>query len=125
MLNQIGKGIQESPVDAEQIGSIVDSIESGQISGKIGKEILFEMFKGTKKLAQDIAKEKGWTQVSDDGSLREICSKVLDANPAEVQRYKNGTKKLLKFFMGEVMRESKGKANPDKITAMLEKALEE
>eukprot|EP01027_Heterolobosea_sp_BB2_P008614 GEZU01012779.1.p1 GENE.GEZU01012779.1~~GEZU01012779.1.p1 ORF type:complete len:134 (-),score=40.49 GEZU01012779.1:95-496(-) len=123
LLNQVNWSIAKSPVSAAQLGSIIDLIEKGTISGKIGKDVLLAMFSGDKRLADEIVKEKGLAQVTDDSALRDLCKRVLLDNPNEVKRYKEGNQRLFRFFVGQVMKESKGKANPDQTNSILEEEL--
>jgi len=79
---------------------------------------------GEGKSAEEIVKESGLTQVEDRGELEEIVREVLTEHPKEVKKYKDGKKKVFDFFVGEVMRKTKGKANPDVANKLLTKILE-
>ena len=97
---------------------------SGKLSKNIAKEVFPEMLKtsGRDDIKQDpelIVKEKNLLQVSDSGEIEGIIKKVIEANPNETKRYKEGETKLLGFFVGKVMKESKGKANPQAVNELL------
>ncbi|MDH3494106.1 MAG: Asp-tRNA(Asn)/Glu-tRNA(Gln) amidotransferase subunit GatB [Acidobacteriota bacterium] len=121
-MNAAGKSASESPVSAENLGSLVALIDGGTISGKQGKEVLIEMF-ATGKSAKKIIEEKGLEQVSDTGEIEALVDTVLDANAEEVEAYRNGNQKLLGFFVGQVLKESKGKANPKIVNEILREKL--
>jgi aspartyl-tRNA(Asn)/glutamyl-tRNA(Gln) amidotransferase subunit B len=101
----------ESPVSATELGQLLRVIEEGKISGKQGKDVLVEMFK-TGKSAATIIEEQGLVQVSDMGEIDRIIDDVLAANPGQLQSYRDGKETLFGFFVGQVMKASKGKANP-------------
>jgi aspartyl-tRNA(Asn)/glutamyl-tRNA(Gln) amidotransferase subunit B len=101
----------ESPVSATELGQLLRVIEEGKISGKQGKDVLVEMFK-TGKSAATIIEEQGLVQVSDTGEIDHIIDDVLAANPGQLQSYRDGKETLFGFFVGQVMKASKGKANP-------------
>jgi len=101
----------ESPVSATELGQLLRVIEEGKISGKQAKDVLVEMFK-TGKSAATIIEEQGLVQVSDTGEIDHIIDDVLAANPGQLQSYRDGKETLFGFFVGQVMKASKGKANP-------------
>ena len=111
-----------SPVSATELGALVRLIDEGKISGKQGKDVLVEMFKSGKTAAAIVA-EQGLTQVSDSGEIDAIIDEVLKANPAQLKGYRAGKEALFGFFVGQVMKASKGKANPkvvnDRLTEQL------
>ena len=93
-------------------------IEKGTISNNIGKQILPEMLQdGTK--ASAIVEKKGLSQISDEGAIKEIVQKIIEANPQQVDAYKNGKTNLLGFFVGQVMKETKGRANPKTVNELI------
>jgi len=92
------------------------------ISGKIAKTVFDEMAK-TGKPPQVIVEEKGWVQVTDASAIQQVVSRVLKAYPKEVDAYNNGKTKLLGFFVGQVMKETKGKANPKMVNDVLKDLL--
>jgi aspartyl-tRNA(Asn)/glutamyl-tRNA(Gln) amidotransferase subunit B len=121
-LNNAKLEIGQSPVTAENIAKMILMIDAGKISGKIAKTVFEEMF-ATKKSAEEIVKEKGLVQVSDEGSLVKWIDEVIAANAGQVEQYRSGKDKLFGFFVGQVMKVSKGQANPDLVNQLLLKKL--
>jgi aspartyl-tRNA(Asn)/glutamyl-tRNA(Gln) amidotransferase subunit B len=107
---------------AKATGELLDFIEDGVISGKMAKEVYAEMV-NTKKSAKDIIESKGLKQISDTGELETSIDKIIAENASEVEKYKAGNTKLLAFFVGEVMKATKGKANPKAVNEILRKKL--
>jgi aspartyl-tRNA(Asn)/glutamyl-tRNA(Gln) amidotransferase subunit B len=122
LLNKEGKDITESPVTAKQIGGLTALIADNTISGKIAKEVFAEMY-ATGKDAAAIVEEKGLRQVTDTGAIEKIIDAVIAANPDNVAGYKAGKDKLFGFFVGQVMKETGGKANPGVVNEILKKKL--
>jgi len=110
-LKELDKDITESPVSAQALALLLDRIADNTISGKIAKDVLDAMMESGKD-ADTIIEEKGLKQVSDTGAIDAMIQEVLDANPEQVAAYKNGQERLFGFFVGQVMKASKGKANP-------------
>lgn len=110
--------ISEIKLTPNELAELIDSIKSGTISGKIGKEILFELIAkgGTVK---GLIKEKNLVQITDPAEIEKIIDKVLAANPKQIEQYRGGKTKLQGFFAGQVMKESKGKANPGLLNKIL------
>ena len=103
--------ITDTKLTPDNLAELISLIEKGTISNNIGKQIIIEMMKdGTK--ASVIVEKKGLSQISDEGAIKELVQKVVDAHPNEVEAYKNGKTNLLGFFVGQVMKETKGRANP-------------
>ncbi len=123
-LNEAGIEISESPVKPEHIAQIVELIDSGAISTKIAKEVFEETFE-TGKEPKQVVEEKGLKQVSDEGEIRKIVEKILSEHPAEVEKYKSGNTKLIGFFVGQVMKATKGKANPKVVNKILSELLKD
>ncbi|HZS12545.1 MAG TPA: Asp-tRNA(Asn)/Glu-tRNA(Gln) amidotransferase GatCAB subunit B, partial [Nitrospirales bacterium] len=94
----------------------------GEVSGPTAKAVLAEMF-DTGRSAEEIVKEKGLTQVSDEGALGAIIDEVIAANPTQVTQYKGGKEQVIGFLVGQVMKKSGGKANPGKVNELLKKKL--
>ncbi|MFY9706046.1 MAG: Asp-tRNA(Asn)/Glu-tRNA(Gln) amidotransferase subunit GatB [Desulfobacterales bacterium] len=118
LLNTADKSIDASPVSPENLGRLLRLIEEGVISGKIAKTVFDEMAVGG--YAPDrIVKERGLVQVSDASQIETAVDKVMAENADEVQAYRAGKTKLLGFFVGQVMRETKGKANPRVVNEVL------
>ncbi len=122
LLNANGLNIAQSPVKAEMLVELLKLIEKGTISGKIAKTVFEEMF-SSGKAAADIVKEKGLEQVSDAGELAAIIAQVIEANPKSVEDFRSGKEKAIGFLVGQVMKLSKGKANPGMVNEMLREAL--
>jgi len=122
-LAEAKKTIDESPVKPEQLAELVSLIESGQISGKIGKEVFAEMF-GSGKGASMVVKEKGMVQVSDAGSLEGFVEEAIARNPKSVADFRAGNEAAINFLKGQVMKLSKGKANPQLVGEILLRKLE-
>jgi aspartyl-tRNA(Asn)/glutamyl-tRNA(Gln) amidotransferase subunit B len=99
-------------------------IDRGTISGKIAKDVLAEMFKTGASPAR-VVEEKGLVQISDTGALEEAVRAVLEAHPDQVAQYRAGNEKVLGFFVGQVMRATRGKANPHMVNELLGRLLEE
>jgi aspartyl-tRNA(Asn)/glutamyl-tRNA(Gln) amidotransferase subunit B len=124
VLNKSGKTIAESPVSPEMLASMIRRIVDGTISGKIAKEI-FEAMSNGKGDADTIIERQGLRQLSDAPSIERIIGSVIAAHPAQVQGYREGKHKLLGFFVGQVMKLSKGKANPKQVNERLKSRLDE
>ncbi len=117
-LNKDGKNLSESPITAAQIGELVGLIEDKTISGKIAKDVFAEMMK-TGYSPQKIVADQGLQQVTDAGAIEKIVDEVLQDNPDNVAAYRAGKDKLFGFFVGQVMKKSQGKANPDAVNELL------
>ncbi|MEM9287100.1 MAG: Asp-tRNA(Asn)/Glu-tRNA(Gln) amidotransferase subunit GatB [Pseudomonadota bacterium] len=121
-LNKAGKSIEDSPVSAEDGAGLLALQADGSISGRIAKDV-FEIMFETGQSAAEIVEEKGLKQVSDTGELEKIVTDILAANPGQVEQFKAGKEKLLGFFVGQVMKATKGQANPSVVNEILMKAL--
>jgi aspartyl-tRNA(Asn)/glutamyl-tRNA(Gln) amidotransferase subunit B len=121
-LSAAGKTIHDCPMPPEALDEFVNLIDSGKISGKQGKEVFAEMF-ATGRSAAAIVKEKGIEQLSDVGAIEALCDEVVAANPKPVADYKAGNMASLNFLKGQVIKISKGKANPQLIGKILERKL--
>ncbi|MFO7152163.1 MAG: Asp-tRNA(Asn)/Glu-tRNA(Gln) amidotransferase subunit GatB [Bacillota bacterium] len=122
ILNETGKEVEDIPFTPEQFVKMLKMIDDGTISGKIAKEVFRDMF-DTGKDPEAIVKEKGLTQISDEGELEKIARKVIEANPKSVEDYKKGKEKALGFLVGQVMKETRGKANPQLVNKILKELL--
>ena len=110
--------ITNTKLTPENLVELISLIEKNTISNNIGKQIIIDMMKdGTK--ASEIVEKRGLSQISDTGAIKEIAQKIVDAHPNEVQAYKNGKNNLLGFFVGQVMKETKGRANPKAVNEIL------
>lgn len=122
LLKAAGKGIQESPVPARHLGELVALIAKGELSGKLAKEILPKMFE-TGEAPSVIAEREGLKQISDSGALDKIIEEVLAANPKQVEQYRSGKTAVIGFLVGQVMKASRGQANPAAVNEALKKKL--
>lgn len=121
-LNNVGIEIQKSPIAPGQTAKLVELIDNGTISGKIGKTVFQEMFK-TGKNPESIIKEKNLVQVSDSSAIEKVIDKIITNNPKQVEQYKSGKDKVFGFFVGQVMKEMKGQGNPKVVNELLKKKL--
>jgi len=122
-LKEDNREIAECPVTPGLLTEMLKLVESGTISGKIAKTVFDEMYKTGKEPAK-IVEEKGLVQVSDTGAIEKIIGEVLAANQDKVEEYRGGKEKLFGFFVGQIMKASKGKANPALVNEMLLKKLQ-
>ena len=110
--------LAECKVKPESLAAMVDMIQSGAINGKIAKTVFEEMFRSGREAA-DIVKEKGLVQVSDESAITGFVDQVIAANPAQVQQYREGKSAVIQYLVGQVMKASRGKANPQMVLKML------
>ena len=122
MLNRKNLTIENSPVSAENLGRLVGLIENNVISGKVAKDV-FELMAESGENPEKIVEEKGLKQVTDSGAIEAVVDKVIADNPDNVAAYRNGKVALRGWFVGQVMKESKGKANPQMVNELLDKKL--
>jgi len=122
-LNADGKTIADSPVSAESLAELVRLIDEGVISGKIGKTVFDDMAR-TGVSPKQIVEEKGLVQVTDTAAIETVVDQVLANSGKEVEAYKGGKTKLLGFFVGQVMKETRGKANPKLVNEILRRKLD-
>ncbi|WP_026259691.1 Asp-tRNA(Asn)/Glu-tRNA(Gln) amidotransferase subunit GatB [Desulfobacter curvatus] len=122
MLNAKGIEINESPVDAVGFSKLLGLLESSRINANAAKTV-FEQMVETGKDPESIVKEKGLEQVSDQGELEAMVDEIIKENPKEADAYRNGKTKLFSFFMGQVMKKTRGKADPKVVTPMLKSKL--
>jgi aspartyl-tRNA(Asn)/glutamyl-tRNA(Gln) amidotransferase subunit B len=114
--------LSECPVAPSSLAKLVEIIDKGEISGKMGKEVFEQMYK-TGKTPDKIISEKGLKQVSDFGLIENVADKVIKENPKQAEQYKSGKAALFSFFVGQVMKETKGQANPQVVNEILKKKL--
>ena len=117
-------GLASCKVNAENLGGLIALIESGTINGKIAKEVFAEMLESGES-AKAIVDAKGLAQVSDTGAIAKIVADAIAANPKQVQQYLDGNEKVLMYLVGQVMKLSKGKANPPMVIQLLKEQLGE
>ncbi len=123
LLNAADKTIAESPISPGNLAKLLALIEAGTISGKIAKSVFEEMAQSGKPPGR-IVEEKGLTQITDTDAIDAVIAGVIANNPKEVEAYQNGKTKLMGFFVGQVMRETRGKANPKLVNDILKQKLE-
>ncbi len=122
ILNKAGLVIEKSPVTARDLANLIKRIIDNTISGKIAKEVLTIMFKeGTS--ADEIIEKKGLKQLTDNAAIEKIISEVIISNPKQVEQYRSGNQKIFGFFVGQVMKATKGKANPKQVNELLKVAI--
>jgi aspartyl-tRNA(Asn)/glutamyl-tRNA(Gln) amidotransferase subunit B len=122
MLNEVEKSVEESPVNAEQLGELFDLIKEGTISGRTAKEVFEEMFtKGGN--AGDIVDAKGLKQISNTDELESMAKNIIEENTDQVSKFKNGNEKLFGWFVGQMMKSTGGTANPKVVNEILKKLL--
>jgi aspartyl-tRNA(Asn)/glutamyl-tRNA(Gln) amidotransferase subunit B len=121
-LNKAGLSIEASPVSALKLSELIVRIEDGTISGKAGKDVLDYLMEND--VAVDGAIDKlGLKQISDDGAIIAMIDEIMAANPGQVEAYRGGKEALLGFFVGQVMKASKGSANPAVVNKLLKEKL--
>ena len=123
-LNADGLTIENSPVDAKRLAEMILLIAKGTISGKIAKTVFAEMWKCADS-PEKIVKDKGLVQITDTGAIEGVIAEVIAKNPKAVEEYRAGKKKAIGALVGQVMKLTKGKANPQLVNQLLAKKLEE
>ncbi len=118
-----GVTLENSPIEAKKLASIVKTIEEGTISGKAAKEVLDYLMENPEDKVDDVINKLGLKQVSDDDAILEIIDSILNTNKDKVAQYKSGKDKLFGFFVGQTMKASKGSANPQKVNELLKQRL--
>ena len=122
MLNEVEKSVEESPVNAEQLGELFDLIKEGTISGRTAKEVFEEMFtKGGN--AGDIVDAKGLKQISNTDELESMAKNIIEENTDQVSKFKNGNEKLFGWFVGQMMKSTGGTANPKVVNEIFKNLL--
>jgi aspartyl-tRNA(Asn)/glutamyl-tRNA(Gln) amidotransferase subunit B len=121
-LKEAGKDITESPITYGTLGNLVGMVSQGKISGKLAKEIFPKMFT-TGKEPEVIMAEENLTQISDEGALVKIIDEVIAANPKQLEQYRSGKTTVMNFFLGQVMKASRGQADPAAVTKLLKEKL--
>ncbi|CAI3156070.1 Aspartyl/glutamyl-tRNA(Asn/Gln) amidotransferase subunit B [Acinetobacter calcoaceticus] len=122
-LNKANLDLADSPVSAEQLGGMIARIVDNTISGKIAKQVFGFMWESEGKSADDIIAEKGLKQETDTGAIEAIIKEVLAANEKMVEEYKSGKEKAFNGLVGQVMKASKGKANPAQVNELMKKLI--
>ena len=118
ILNEEELEPENIPFTAESLAELITLIEKGTISSAIAKKVLEEMFEDGEKMPSKIIEEKGWIQISDEGAIKEVVLKILSENTQSVQDFKAGKDRALGFLVGQAMKATKGKANPQMLNKM-------
>lgn len=114
--------ITDTKLTPENLAELISLIEKGTISNNIGKQIIIDMMK-TGEMASAIVEKRGLSQINDENAIKEIVQKVVDTNPNQAEAYRGGKVQLLGFFVGQVMKETKGRANPKTVNELLKEIL--
>jgi aspartyl-tRNA(Asn)/glutamyl-tRNA(Gln) amidotransferase subunit B len=122
-LNANNLELKDVKITGKGLGEMIGLMENGTISSKIAKTVFKEMLE-TGKDPHSIVEEKGLVQISDEGAIRQIVDKVIAGNPQSVADFKAGKEKAIGFLVGQVMKETKGKANPALVNQLLREALQ-
>ncbi|MBR0103267.1 MAG: Asp-tRNA(Asn)/Glu-tRNA(Gln) amidotransferase GatCAB subunit B, partial [Selenomonadaceae bacterium] len=122
-LNAEGLTIENSPVDARRLAEMIKLIANGTISGKIAKTVFVEMWKSPDS-PEKIVKDKGLVQITDTGAIEGVIDEVIAKNPKAVEEYRGGKKKAIGALVGQVMKLTRGKANPQLVNQLLAKKLD-
>jgi aspartyl-tRNA(Asn)/glutamyl-tRNA(Gln) amidotransferase subunit B len=122
LLNEENKSIETCLLKPALLAEMIRLIDNGTISGKIAKTVFEEMYR-TAKNPGEIIKEKGLVQISDSGAIEKAIDEIIAKNSKEVERFRAGDEKLISFFVGQVMKSTKGKANPQMVNEILKKKL--
>jgi aspartyl-tRNA(Asn)/glutamyl-tRNA(Gln) amidotransferase subunit B len=122
LLGEAKKDITESPISPTSLAELISLIHKGTISGKMGKEILAEMFAGGKR-AREVMAEKGLEQMNDPEEIAAVVREIMAANPKQVEQYRKGKTATLGWFTGQVMKATRGQANPQLLQEVLKKEL--
>ena len=117
ILNEKELEPNEIPFTAEELAKVVILIDKGTISSSIGKKVVAELFENPRD-PEEIIKEKGWIQISDEGAIKEVVMNILEANPQSIADFKAGKDRALGFLVGQAMKQTKGKANPQLLNKM-------
>jgi aspartyl-tRNA(Asn)/glutamyl-tRNA(Gln) amidotransferase subunit B len=122
LLKDAGKEITESPVPPKELAALISKVESSEINAATGKKVFARMFETGNPAAEIIAAE-GFSQVSDTGEIERWCREVIEKNPDNLAKYRAGNEGVFKFFVGQVMRASRGQANPQTVNDTLKRLL--
>jgi aspartyl-tRNA(Asn)/glutamyl-tRNA(Gln) amidotransferase subunit B len=117
-LNKAGLEISQSPVSSQRLAGLLKRIADNTISGKIAKQVFDKMW-NSEASADDIIEQEGLVQISDNGAIEAIIDVIIANNPGQVEQYRSGKDKVFGFFVGQVMKETQGKANPGEVNKML------
>jgi aspartyl-tRNA(Asn)/glutamyl-tRNA(Gln) amidotransferase subunit B len=122
-LKNTGADISASPVRADALGALINKIDDQTISGKMAKDALIEMYRSGKSV-DEVVSEMGGGQVSNEDAIRKMARQVIASNPRQLEQYRSGKESLLGFFVGQTMKASAGRANPQVVNRVLKEILE-
>jgi aspartyl-tRNA(Asn)/glutamyl-tRNA(Gln) amidotransferase subunit B len=120
MINEQQLTIETCPISSQRLAKLIQLIDSDKISGKMGKTLIQDMWKDNRD-PEVLVTEKGLVQISDDSAIEKIIEEVLSTQQESVLAYRGGKTKLFGFFVGQVMKQSKGQAHPEKVNELLRK----
>lgn len=123
-INEDNEEIQDSNLSAKMLAELLELVKASKINNNTAKAVLKEMFE-TGRSAKEIVEEKGLSQISDQSELQEIVGKILDENPKSIEDFKNGKDRAIGFLVGQIMKKTKGKANPQLVNALLTEKIKE
>jgi aspartyl-tRNA(Asn)/glutamyl-tRNA(Gln) amidotransferase subunit B len=123
-LKDAGQDILACPLPAAALAELIAKVENGEITAASGKKVFAKMFE-TGKSAADVIAAEGLSQISDAGAIERIAREVVKKNPDNVAKYKSGNEGVFKFFVGQVMRETRGQANPQLVNEVVKRILSE
>ncbi|MCP4392333.1 MAG: Asp-tRNA(Asn)/Glu-tRNA(Gln) amidotransferase GatCAB subunit B, partial [Gammaproteobacteria bacterium] len=121
-LNKASLDVSESPITPQMLAQLISRIADDTISGKIAKEVFEAMWRGEGD-TDAIIEARGLKQITDSGAIESLIDEVIAANPDQVEQFRAGKEKVLGFFVGQVMKQSQGKANPGQVNAILREKL--
>jgi aspartyl-tRNA(Asn)/glutamyl-tRNA(Gln) amidotransferase subunit B len=122
VLNKQGRSISDSPIAADDLGALLDLMSANRISGRQAKEV-FEVMAETGGKPEAIVAERGLSQITDEAAIEAAVDAAIAANPAQVEQFRAGNDKVLGWLVGQIMKATKGKANPPQVNALLRKKL--
>ena len=122
-LNKAGLEISDSPVSSEQLAGLIKRIQDNTLSGKIAKQVFEAIWAGDGD-ADQVIEAKGLKQITDSGAIEQMIDAIIAANPQQVEQYRAGKEKVFGFFVGQVMKQSQGKANPQQVNTLLKAKLQ-
>src|SRR5208337_1536682 len=122
LLKEANLEITESPISANELADLLNVISKGSVSGKMGKDILVQMF-ATGKTASRIISEQSLEQINDADSIARIVREIMAANPKQLEQYRKGKTATFGWFVGQVMKATRGQANPQLVQEVLKKEL--
>jgi len=124
-LNALSLELSDSPVEPARLGELIDTLQAGTVHGSAAKSLLTAMVEGDKREVGELVVAMGLDASVEDGVIEQLCSELVEAHPKEADEYRGGRRRRMKFFVGQVMKQTKGQADPQKATALLERILEQ